>query len=240
MQGIMTRAAGIALLALVAGCSEGKAEGGNAVTRDFQVGAFSSLEVAGPFDVVVTTGKAPAVRVEGPQKLVDAMEVVVEGDRLKIRPKRKGMFNGMQWGGKPARVSVSAAALTAASVAGSGDIVIDRVTGQRFAGSVAGSGDLNLSQVSVEQLALSIAGSGRVTAAGQAQKASYSIAGSGDLDAGKLTSRDAAAEIAGSGSITARATGTAKASIAGSGDIDISGGARCTQRKNGSGSIRCS
>jgi hypothetical protein len=87
---------------------------------------------------------------------------------------------------------------------------------------------------------LTIAGSGGVKASGSAKRASYSIAGSGDLDAGNLTATDADAEIAGSGSIRARVTGTAKASIAGSGDIDISGGARCTQSKHGSGSIRCS
>jgi hypothetical protein len=231
---------GGALLLALAGCSEGKAESGANVSRAFQVGGFTGIEVAGPFDVIVSTGKPAAVRVEGPQKLVDAMEVVVEGNKLKIRPKRKGWLNGFQYNGRPAKVTVSAPTLTAAEVAGSGDIVIDKVSGERFAGAIAGSGDLNVGQVAVNQLALTIAGSGGVKASGSAKRASYSIAGSGDLDAGNLTATDADAEIAGSGSIRARVTGTAKASIAGSGDIDISGGARCTQSKHGSGSIRCS
>lgn len=225
---------------LLAACSESQAQEGPSVSRAFDVGAFEGIEVAGPFDVMVTTGKPVAVSVEAPQRLIDAMEVTVRDNRLVIRPKRSGWFGGMQWRGRPAKVRVSVPSLASAAIAGSGDIVIDRVQGERFDGSVAGSGDLRLGQAAVRDLKLSIAGSGEVQAAGRAERASYAIAGSGDLDASGLTATSAKAEIAGSGNIRARVTGEAKASIAGSGDIDISGGARCQQSKQGSGNIRCS
>jgi hypothetical protein len=229
------------VLLAATGCTEGRAENGPPVSRNFEVTNFSALEVAGPFDVAVSTGKAPSVRVEGPRKLVEAMEVQVRGDRLEIRSGRRNWFGGMSWNdGSKARVTVTVPALRAAAVAGSGDISVDRVTGDRFSGEIAGSGDIDLAQVAVGELAVDIAGSGSARARGQAKRASYSIAGSGGVDAAELTAVDADAEIAGSGSIRARATGTARASIAGSGDIDITGGARCEQSKNGSGNIRCS
>ncbi|GAA3997958.1 head GIN domain-containing protein [Sphingomonas humi] len=234
-------AAALSALSLTA-CSEGHAESaGPAVSRTYQVANFSGIEVSGPFDVKVATGKAISVAARGPQKLLDETEVTVEGGKLVIRPKRKGWFGGMNWGSNdPAVFNVTVPSLESVAVAGSGDVDVDRIAGERFRGNVAGSGDLRLPQVAVTDLGLSIAGSGGIKAAGQAQQARYEIAGSGDVDASGLRSTDASADIAGSGSIRAQVTGTAKASIAGSGDIDIRGGARCQSSKHGSGDIRCS
>lgn len=234
-------AAAVSGLALSA-CSESRAEsGGPAISRNYQVGGFTGLEVAGPFDVKVVTGKAVSVSARGPQKLLDATEVAVKDGRLVIKPQRKGWFGGMSFGShEPAVFTITVPSLDSAEVAGSGDIDIDRVSGERFRGGIAGSGNLRLPQVAVQDLSLEIAGSGGVEARGQARTAKYEIAGSGDVDASGLTATEASAEIAGSGNIRARATGTARASIMGSGDIDISGGAKCTSSKQGSGSINCS
>jgi hypothetical protein len=239
---LLVAAATSALIGLSA-CSEGRAESaGPAVSRNYQVAGFTQIEVAGPFDVKVTTGKAVSVSASAPQKLLDQTEVLVKDGKLLIRPAKKNWLAGMtSWSSRePSVFTITVPSLEAAAIAGSGDIDIDRVAGERFTGEIAGSGSLRLPQVAVRELGLSIAGSGEIMAAGRAQRASYEIAGSGDMDASRLNAVDAEAEIAGSGDIKAHATGTARASIAGSGDIAISGGARCTSSKNGSGSIRCS
>jgi len=238
---LLAATAVLSALALSA-CSVGRAESaGPSVSRAYQVGAFTGLEVAGPFDVKVTTGQAVSVSATGPQKLLDETEVVVKDGKLLIRPKKKNWLAGMNWSSQDSsRFTITVPALDRAAVAGSGDIDIDRVAGDRFKGSIAGSGNLRLADVAVQELGLSIAGSGAITAAGQAQRASYDIAGSGDLDASGVRTVDAQAKIAGSGDIKVQATDTAQARIAGSGDIDITGGARCETRKNGSGNIRCS
>ena len=228
--------------AVLAACSEGRAEsGGPAVSRNYQVGGFTGIEVAGPFDVKVTTGKAVSVAASGPQKLLDETEVSVKDGKLLIRPRKKGWFGAMNWSSRePSTFTISVPTLDSVEVAGSGDIDVDRVSGDRFRGAIAGSGNLRLPQVAVRDLGLAIAGSGGIVVAGQAQQASFEIAGSGDVDASGLKATDAEAEIAGSGNIRAQVTGNAKASIAGSGDIDIRGGARCQSSKAGSGEIRCS
>lgn len=240
-QHFLVATAALAALGLSA-CSIGRAESaGPSISRNYDVGAFTALEVAGPFDVKVATGKAVSVSANAPQKLLDATEVVVKDGKLLIRPTNKNWFGGMSWSSKePSTFTITVPSLERAAIAGSGDIEIDRVAGERFGGSIAGSGSLRLPQVAVQEIGLSIAGSGEMTAAGQAQRASYNIAGSGDLDASGLRTVDANAKISGSGDIKAQATGTAKASIAGSGDIAITGGARCQTSKNGSGDIRCS
>jgi hypothetical protein len=234
---------GVAAAAMVAGgCSRGRAEdGGPATQKTFQVGSFQQIVVGGPYDVDVHTGGNPSVSASGPQKLIDNMSVEVRGDRLVIEPEHHGFFN-WGWGTNgSAKVDVTVPSLTAAKIAGSGGITVDKIQGDSFEGAVAGSGDLTLNALQVKQLKLAIAGSGDLRAvSGQAAAAEYTIAGSGDLDARGVQAQAAAAKIMGSGSIKAHATGTADATIMGSGDINISGGAKCTVTKHGSGDISCS
>lgn len=234
--------AGVAAAALSA-CSVGNAEdGGPATARNFPVGAFSKLEVAGPFDVDVTTGGQPGVRVNGPSKLVEKMVVEVQADTLVIRPeKRTGWFSrGFRWSGGKAQVAVSVPMLTRASIAGSGDIDINRIAGQSFSGEIAGSGNMRVADLRVESLRFGIAGSGKLAAVGQARQAHYEIAGSGDIQADRVASEELKVEIAGSGNVAANARSTASVEIAGAGDVRVTGGAKCSVSKAGSGNVRCS
>lgn len=232
----------VAVALAIGGCSVGKAEsGGPTVSKGFPVGAFDKIEVAGPFDVIVTTGGQPSVNARGSSKLIERMVVEVDGSTLRIHPqKRSGLFGGFSWSGGHAQVTVSAPALVAASIAGSGDVQVNRINGRSFAGEIAGSGNLRLAEVRVEDLQLSIAGSGKAEAAGQAAQARYEIAGSGDIEAARVAVQDARAEIAGSGNIAANAAKTARVDIAGSGNVRVTGGAKCSVSKAGSGNVECS
>lgn len=234
----------IAAASASAGCGQSRADdGGPTVQRNYTVGAFDRIEVAGPFEVDVRTGGSPSVTASGPQKLIERLVVEVRGDRLVIRPREE---RGFRWGSgwsksSKARVQVTAAALSGAAIAGSGGITVDQVSGERFDGSVAGSGDLTIGALDVQSLKLSIGGSGDVRArSGQARSAEYSIAGSGDIDASGVRADTAAVSIAGSGNINGQASATADVSIVGSGDVVLTGGARCNVSKAGSGNVRCS
>ena len=234
-------AAVTAASAALAGCQVHAQEGGT-VSRNYQIGNFQQIEVAGPYDVEVRTGANPGVSARGTEKLLDRTEVVVEGDKLLIRPKREGGWFHFGWSSHGnAHFAVTVLRLSGATIAGSGDIRVDRVTGQNFAGEVAGSGGLNVAAMEVQSLKLSIAGSGSVKAgAGKAQAAEYEIAGSGDVDAGALQTQQLKVSIAGSGGVHAHSSGTANVSIMGSGDVDVTGGAKCSVNKQGSGDVRCS
>lgn len=233
--------ASTAIALAAAGChmsADGKErDAGPKVSRTYQVGNFSKLEVAGPYDVKVVTGGRPGVTARGGENLLNETEVVVDGDTLEIRPRKHKGWN-WHWSNGSAEFTVSTAALRAAAIAGSGGITVDKVTGD-FNADVAGSGDLRLPSVAGGKVKLSIAGSGGVTAAGNADNVDISIAGSGDIDAKSLAARTADVSIAGSGNVAAYATETADVSIMGSGDIDLSGGAKCSISKAGSGNVHC-
>jgi hypothetical protein len=236
---ILTTAA--AALSLAA-CGGSNAEpAGPSVQRDYPVAAFDKIEVAGPFDVTVTTGGQPSVHASGPSNLLEKMEVVVEGGVLKIRPqKRNGMFNWNFGRNGKATVAVTVPMLSSAAIAGSGGLSIDKIKGASFDGNVAGSGDLSVGSLDADSVELDIAGSGNVKAAGKAKTVSYNIAGSGNIDAKGLVAETARVSIAGSGNVDGNATGTAAVDMVGSGNVSMAGGAKCTVDKHGSGDVTCS
>ena len=229
------------LIAAAAATSACRHDAGPTVSRDYQVGAFQQIEVAGPYDVEVSTGSKPSVAANGSESLLAHTIVEVTGDKLSIHPEEeKGLFH-MGWHHGKARFVVTVPALRAATIAGSGGIKVDRVTGDAFEGTIAGSGGLQLASTDVQSLKLSIGGSGGIkTGTGKAKTADYEIAGSGGIDAAGVSAEQAKVSIAGSGSVSANATGTADVEILGSGDVNISGGAKCSVSKNGSGNVHCS
>jgi hypothetical protein len=233
---------GIVAVALAAaGCSQARSEnGGPSVDRDYKVGGFDRIALAGSYNTTVRTGSAPSVHARGNQKAIDNLEVEVKDGILLIRPKSR---MGFSWGSYHGKVTleVTVPSLRGAELAGSGDINIDKVAGDSFDGAIAGSGNLKLASVEVGRLKLSIAGSGNASAsAGRAKSADYEIAGSGGIDAKGVAVETAAVSIAGSGDVAGHASNTASVDIMGSGNVEMTGGAKCTVSKAGSGSARCS
>lgn len=208
-----------------------------AAERRFTVTGFDEIEVAGPFDVVVNVGKGQSVRAVGEAKDLDRLKVEVSGNELRIGTKER---RWMDWSDSdPIKIYVTVPALKAASLAGSGDMQVDRVKADAFVASIAGSGDLAIASLTANNARFSIAGSGDLTAAGSCRTAEVSIAGSGDVNISALRCQTLSARVAGSGDITANATKDAKLTVMGSGAITVAGGAKCDVSKMGSGSARC-
>lgn len=233
----------IAAAALLTACQSGQArEAGPTTTKSFPAGNFTRLAVAGSYDVTVSTGSQPGVQATGGQNRLEELVVEQDGDTLKIHPRER---SGMRWWGGwkndgGVKVSVTVPALSELAMAGSGDVTINKVAGERFSGAIAGSGSLKLGEVQARQIELKIAGSGDVQARGTAGAAKLSIAGSGGIDGGNLVTDTADVSVQGSGDVRLQARQTANVSVAGSGDVEIKGGAKCTVNKAGSGEVRCS
>lgn len=240
------RAAILIPVLMLGACSMGEAREGEAgegegrrVSRDYQVGAFDRISLAGAPNVIVTVGGAPTVRAEGDSRLVERLEVTVENGVLRIGHKKGNWSFGWSKDRGPVTVHVTAPSLRGAEVAGSGDMKIDKVEGGDFAGEIAGSGEIQLASLRARNASFAIAGSGGVTASGTAETADFEIAGSGDVRASGLQVKRAKISIAGSGNVEARAMEAADVTIMGSGDAIISGTAKCSVSKMGSGDVRC-
>lgn len=218
----------------VAGSQTRAAAGGQA-NRDFQVGAFDRINLTGASNVVVTVGGQPSVRAEGDAALVERLEIAVVGGELRI-----GMQEG-SWTGNRGNVTVrvTVPSLQAASVAGAGDLNIDRIQGDSFTAAIGGAGDLEIAQLRVGNASFTVTGAGNIRAVGGARQASATLRGAGNLDLDGFEATDATVALTGTGSVELRATGTAQVQLSGVGNVEIEGPARCTVTRSGLGNVRC-
>jgi hypothetical protein len=217
----------------------GEGEAGPMTQRSWDLRDFDGVALAGSQDVIVRVGGGHSVRAEGPAEILERLDIRVEERTLKVGMKKGDWSFG--WSGNRPRtqIFVTLPSIRAASVAGSGDMKVDRVIGNRFNASVAGSGDLDIAELKVGEARFSVAGSGDIKAIGTAERSSASVAGSGDIDLGRVEARTVSAAVVGSGDVRVRATDAADVSITGSGDVYVAGNARCTVSKRGSGEVHC-
>lgn len=103
--------------------------------------------------------------------------------------------------------------------------------------SLAGSGNVSLDRLQAGSLKTSIAGSGSVKLAGEVPEQQIDIAGSGDYTASDLKSKKADVSVRGSGDVELWATDTLNAKVEGSGDISYRGKPNLQKQVHGSGEV---
>ncbi|MBA4748437.1 MAG: DUF2807 domain-containing protein [Sphingopyxis sp.] len=207
-------------------------------SRSFAAADFTGVELAGSDNVVVTRGNTFSVVANGPQDILDKLEVQVSNGVLVIS--RESQM--MNWGsGKNATIAVTLPQLDKAELSGSGEMNVDAASGDAVDVVLSGSGNLEIATVTSKTLDVSLAGSGDLTIkSGKADRGDIALAGSGDVDVKGVTLTAADISIAGSGDIDATATGTADVALVGSGDVRLGGGAKCDSSELGSGKVSCS
>jgi hypothetical protein len=209
---------------------------GPGAVRTYAATGFTAVDVRGSDDVDIKFADAFSVKAEGGANILDKLEIRVDGSTLRI-----GRKDSDNWGwhnDNGVKISVTMPRLTAASIAGSGNLTADRAEGD-FSGDVAGSGNLKVGEIKGGAVKLDVAGSGNITVAGTATSLDADTAGSGDIDAKGLTATSAKVSVAGSGNVRGTVNGEASVSIMGSGDVDLGGGAKCRVSSMGSGDARC-
>jgi hypothetical protein len=103
--------------------------------------------------------------------------------------------------------------------AGNVTIILPGQEFKRF--SIAGSGNLALNKLDQAMLKVSVAGSGSVKADGKVEHAEIRIAGSGDVDMGQVASQVSDVHISGSGDTDIAPSDEADIRISGSGDVNL-------------------
>lgn len=198
---------------------------------------FDSVSLRGPDNVVIALGDEFDIRVEGEDDAVASIEFEIRRGTLRIGRENKSGFSINE---DAATVYITMPAINGASVAGSGDMQIERAESEDFEASIAGSGSMEIAALEAVRAELDIAGSGDMSVAGTVGDLEIGIAGSGDVEAADLRAERADVDIAGSGNVEIFATETVSGSLIGSGDVRVTGGADCRSNSIGSGEMRCS
>ena len=231
-----------ALMFALAACGVGGESIGSAKSsgvdgdRSFDLAGFDAVSLAGPDDVTVRVGPAFAVSARGDTGVLDTLDIKVDGKVLEIGRKR-GVHIG---DGERNRIKVlvTLPRLAGATVAGSGDMAVDRVA-DAFSGDVVGSGTLKVAAIAAPEVRLGLTGSGDAELAGTAERLKVSLTGSGNANVAGLKVGTLDASVAGSGNVEATAQTSADVSVLGSGNAIIHGPATCKTRTIGSGTVRC-
>lgn len=199
-------------------------------------GEFNGVTLAGPDNIIFTTGPEYSIRAEGDADVLEQLRYKISGSDIKIGRENDDLFSSTSG---IAVIYVSAPSLGTIKLAGSGDIEADSMKGDSTALSLAGSGNIKIADLQTTTLSTKVAGSGNVTVAGSAQSTEISIAGSGDISGEALKTQSATIKIAGSGNVALSSDGTVNSKILGSGDVRIHGKATCETKAMGSGEVTC-
>jgi hypothetical protein len=233
------RIAAVTLAAVVAGGAQARSrDPGPPDQRKVAPGEFDRIAVAGPFVVRVRTGKATSVSLSGPRAMLDDTDLFVRDGQLIVR-----WQEGASWsrnGNQGVDIDITLPMLRGVMNVGAGSIDIDRVRTDRFEAKLLSAGTVRIDSMDAQAVDVALAGSGEMRAAGQVGRANLTLASSGSFNSPKLTIRDAHIMSAGSGTVRAAVTRTADIKSLGSGGVLLTGGARCSVSKAGSGDIRCS
>jgi len=186
---------------------------GTPASQARDVAAFDSVELAGSNNVVIRVGERQSVQVKADDNLVDRVTTEVQSRKLVIA-NTPGSFATKS----PMSVDVSVPTLTALTLTGSGNVVVNGIK--------------------AENLSVALPGSGTLTGSGTATRLDVTVSGSGMVQFTRLVADDVRAVVGGSGSIFLTAIKSLDASVPGSGAILYAGNPQdVTKSVTGTGAI---
>lgn len=199
---------------------------------------FDGIKFALPVELNVSIGSKFEVKAIGSPEDVDWIVIEKKGSTLIIKSKSK--FGHHRFESKT-KVHVTLPRLEELSLAGSGDIFVKGdLKGSSLYVSVAGSGDIAIEKITVESFKVNVSGSGDVKVGDRSTttSAEYKIAGSGSISSRNVMAQSVEVNIAGSGDVNAYASEKLVVKIAGSGNVECFGNPKNVDKvKFGSGSI---
>ena len=212
---------------------------GQAAERTIEVTDFNSIAVKGALDVIFTQAPLSPVLIHSDENLLDLYKIEVIGGTLIVSTEEHtNLFPRVK-----SYITVSSELLESASVSGSGDLLLKSALScpADMELSVAGSGDIVADRIECGSLQAKVSGSGDIHTMGVVcDDFEVRVTGSGDIKSGPVTARSVDASVSGSGDITLslKDAGDVNARISGSGDITLRGNARSISKKvSGSGDL---
>ena len=230
-----------ALLCIVAAASGSAA---HADSRNFTLPNFTTVKVEGDMTVRIETGRALAVSADGDRRLLDRLDLRVDGGILSVRmdsanaPRERR--DTTDAAARPVTIRIAAGDVSDVSLIGSGNLSVDRLTGRTVRASLYGSGSMNVGGMMAEDAQLNFnAIGGTMTAAGQAQDLRAVSRGKGTFDASALSAQTLS--VIGEGPVDSAFTAAKSARIVvrDHAAVRVAGSAVCTVKSNRDSDIVC-
>ncbi|MFK8057457.1 MAG: head GIN domain-containing protein [Saprospiraceae bacterium] len=210
-----------------------------AQSKSFTPGAFDMVAVNYGIDAVIKKGAKHSVSIEADQSVLDVVQVVVEGEQMKITFDQKD-WNRLSKSAlrKGIKATIITPALSGVLANGGSDVVSkDKWSGDSFKMTANGGADLTLI-VDVKNLKVVCNGGADIYLSGSADKVKMTANGGADIEAENLMTKDADLTANGAGDISINVSKSLKARANGGSDIEYYGNATMIDvRANGGSDI---
>jgi hypothetical protein len=222
----------LASLLLIVGISSALAQ-----KTTVEVDDFTKISFGVPGTLYLTQGDKNSVEIHADEETMDRVEVVQEGNKLKIRNRKSYGWNS--WNSSKISVYVTMKTIEGIGVSGSGSVVgKNQIKAGNIDLDISGSGNLEM-ELNAEDVDISISGSGSVALNGSGGKADVSISGSGKIRAEEFEVSTFIASISGSGTCYITANDEIDARISGSGSVYYRGNPdKVSAHASGSGKVK--
>ena len=209
---------------------------GNIRTEDRSVSSFKNVDVSGAAKVYVSQNQHSSVKIEGDENLLPYIEVIQEGDKIRVR--EKPGFHLIPSG--DLKVYVSAPVFNNIDASGACDIIGQTKISnpEDLSLHVSGAGDIQM-EVDAPKLKAEVSGSGSINLKGQTKDVDLDLTGAGHAHCYELLAENTKVEISGAGSAEVYASVKLDAEVSGAGSVSYKGNASdVNQHVSGAGSVK--
>jgi hypothetical protein len=210
-----------------------------AAEKRYAISDFDHVQVFGPFNVVIQTGRATSVTASGDVAALDVISVNSSSGVLTVKTLTKARSSWKDQPHKAAKIVIILPKLAGLRLLGGGSIIAAEMRGITTNITLNGSGQISVTKLASDNATVRLNGAGRITVSGTAKNLDAIVNGSGDLDATQLMASDLKIASSTSGRITARALRTADVKQNGAGEVRIIGKPSCLVENLGAGSASC-
>ncbi len=206
---------------------------GEVIEEELELDSFSklSLEISG--NVFITKGSDQRVTVTAQSSIVELLRQTSVTDNTWII----GDFDSCITTDEGIVINVTVPMLTAVSVSGSGNVVVqDSFSQNSVLLTASGSGSID-GRFETTNMECTVSGSGGISVEGTTQELEVSISGSGSVAAFALPSETCQAIVSGSGDASVNVRDVLDVLISGSGSVSYKGNPTINSTISGSGSV---
>jgi hypothetical protein len=177
-----------------------------------QIGAFSSVDVSGAYEVEIVCQKSPGIVIEGDDNILPLVKTYVENNTLYVRSEHG--FNVKQ----PIKVRITTADLQGVSSSGASNITLEGVKN--------------------EQLVIETTGASKIDAAGETRSLEIESSGASKVDVRDLRAERVKVSLSGAGYANVYASEEVNAHVSGASSVTYYGEPKVVNKSvSGAGSI---
>lgn len=211
---------------------------GNVRSETREPGAFQTITVDWPADVIVRQGEKTSVQIEADDNLLPQLLTEVSSGRLTIK-NREADLDARVNPTKMVKIIVTVKDLAEIEFAAPvGTLEVSEWQAGALRLVLSGGAQVKVRGLQVDRLEGVLSGVGDMQISGMANETRLTMSGMGNLNAADLKSNQAVVELSGTGDVTVRVEAELKATITGAGSVLYYGTPRVEQTINGLGSVK--